>query len=151
MSDFQSIKLEKFQQLFIDSVPHHRILDLRVTAFSLGRVAYTMPYAQSLIGDPATGEIHDSAIVALMDAVCAAAVQTQLGKTHRTATLDLRTDFVRQSRAGQDIIGEAEYLRHDTHTALVRAIAHDGDPADPIMVATGSFAVLGIPPAKAAA
>jgi len=142
---------EKFERIFIHSVPHYRVLNLALTQRALGRIALTMPYAHALIGNPDTGEIHEFAIVTLIDATCTTAIQTQLDKTHRAATLDLRTDFLRKNRAGNDIICEAECLRQDANTATVRAIAHEGDPADPLVIATAAFAITAIRPPKPAA
>jgi acyl-coenzyme A thioesterase PaaI-like protein len=150
MSGMLEITAERFQQIFIDSVPHHRLLNFSVKAFSLGRVAYSMPYDESLASDPATGAMHEFAIFTLMDAVCAAAAQTRLGKTHRNATLNLRTDFIRNGR-GQAIIGEAECLQADGNIATVRAIAHEGDPGDPLVIATGAFAIIPLRPVRTAA
>jgi acyl-coenzyme A thioesterase PaaI-like protein len=150
VSGILEITAEKFQQIFIDSVPEHRVLNFSVKAFSLGRVAYTMPYDESLAGNPATGEMHEFAIFTLMDAVCAAAAQTRLGKTHRNATLNLRTDFMRKGR-GRAIIGEAECLQVDGNIATVRAVAHEGDPEDPLVIATGAFAVIPLRPTRTAA
>jgi uncharacterized protein (TIGR00369 family) len=136
--------LEKFQTYFIESVPQYRALKLRAVERAAGYLVYDMPYCETLIGDPATGEIHEFAITTLIDAVCATAIQTRLDKSFRTATLDLRVDFMRKSRAGRTIRCEAECLRLDANTATVRAIAHEGDKTDPLAISTGSFAIIAI-------
>jgi uncharacterized protein (TIGR00369 family) len=146
MSAIIDMPLEKFQQYFIESVPHYRALKLRAIERRAGYLCYDMPYDESLIGDPATGEIHEFAIATLIDAVCATAIQTRLDKTRRTATLDLRLDFLRRGRAGTTVRCEAECLRLDADTATVRAIAHEGDASDPLAIATGSFAIVTLGP-----
>lgn len=151
MNAILEMPVEKFHRIFIDSVPHYRTLNLSLKERSLGRATYAMPYAQSLVGNPETGEIHEYAIVTLIDAACTTAVQTRLDKFHRTATLDLRTDFLRKSSAGHAIICEAQCLRQDSNTATLRAIAHEGDPADPLGVATATFAIIAVRPPKPAA
>ncbi len=135
---------EKFHRIFIDSVPHYRVLGFSLKERGLGRIAYLLPYAQTLVGNAETGEIHEYAILTLIDAACTTAIQTRLDKFHRTATLDLRTDFLRKSRAKAAIICEAECLRLDSNTATTRAIAHEGDPSDPLVIATAAFAIIAI-------
>jgi uncharacterized protein (TIGR00369 family) len=144
MSAILDMPLEKFQRIFIESSPQYRALRLRAIARGPGYLAYEMPYAEELVGDPATGEIHEFAITTLIDAACATAVQTRLDKSQRTATLDLRVDFMRKSRKGCDVRCEAEVLRMDDNTALVRAVAHEGEKSDPLAISTGSFAVIGM-------
>lgn len=147
MSAILTMPLEKFQTYFIDSVPQYRALNLRALRRGPGYLAYQMPYGETLIGDPATGEVHEFAITTLIDAVCATAIQTRLDKSYRTATLDLRVDFMRKSRADHAIECEAECLRIDENTATVRAIAHEGDKTDPLAISTSSFAVINMRPA----
>lgn len=146
MSAILDMPLEKFQTYFIESVPQYRALKLRAVERGAGYLCYDMPYAESLVGDPATGEMHECAIVTLIDAVCATAIQTRLDKTFRCATLDLRVDFMRKNRTGMDVRCEADVLRIDDNTATVRAIAHEGDKADPLAISTGSFAVIPVRP-----
>ncbi len=144
MSAIIDMPLEKFQIYFIESVPQYRALQLRAVARGAGYLAYDMPWAENLVGDPASGEVHECAITTLIDAVCATAIQTRLDRNFRTATLDLRVDFMRKSRAGRTISCEAEVLRLDADTAVVRALAHEGDKADPLAISTGSFAIISL-------
>ncbi len=142
MSAILDMPLEKFQRIFIDSVPHYRILQLRVVERGFGYLAYDMPYAGVLVGDLETGAVHEFAITTLIDAVYATAIQTRLDKSHRTATLDLRADFMRKSTQGATMRCEAEVLRMDENTATVRAVAHEGDKSNPLAISTASFAVI---------
>jgi uncharacterized protein (TIGR00369 family) len=144
MSAILDMPLEKFQNYFIESVPQYRALKLRAVERGLGYLCYDMPYDETLIGDPETGEMHEFAITTLIDAVCATAIQTRLDKFFRTATLDLRVDFMRKSRAGCTVRCEAECLRLDGNTAVVRAVAHEGDKNEPLAISTGSFAIISL-------
>jgi len=146
MSAILDMPLEKFQTYFIESVPQYRALKLRAVGRGAGYLAYDMPYAESLVGNPSTGEIHEFAITTLIDAVCATAIQTRLDRSFRTATLDLRVDFMRKSRRGMAVSCEAECLRIDDNTATVRAVAHEGDRSDPLAISTGSFAIIAVRP-----
>lgn len=150
MNAILEMPLEKFQRIFIDSVPHYRVLNLSLKQRGFCRLSYVLPYAETLIGNPETGEIHEFAIVTLIDATCTTAIQTRLDRFHRTATLDLRTDFMRKSRPGHAVTCDAECLRQDTNTATLRAVAHEGDPTDPLVIATGAFAIIAIRPTRPA-
>jgi uncharacterized protein (TIGR00369 family) len=147
MSAILDMPLAKFQTYFIESVPHYRALKLRAVERGPGYLCYDMPYAEDLAGDATTGEVHEFAITTLIDAVCATAIQTRLERFQRTATLDLRVDFMRKSRKGHSIRCEAECLRIDRNTAIVRATAHEGEIGDPLAIATGSFAIINMRPA----
>lgn len=143
MSAILEMPLETFQKYFIESVPQYRVLGLRAVARGLGYLCYEMPYGEGIVGDPQSGEIHEFAIATLIDAVCATAIQTRLDRFSRTATLDLRVDFMRRSR-GVAVLCEAECLRMDADTAVVRAVAHEGEKGDPLAMAMGSFAIISV-------
>ena len=59
----------------------------------------------------------------------------------RTATLDLRVDFLRKPGPGLGVRCEAQIMSLDEHIVTVRGIAHDGDSAHPVAIATATFAV----------
>ena len=149
MSVILDMPLEKFQRIFIESVPQYRALQLRAVERGLGYLVYDMPYAETLVGDVETGAVHEFAITTLIDAVYATAIQTRLDKNYRTATLDLRVDFMRKSTKGATVRCEAEVLRIDENTATVRAVAHEGDKRDPLAISTASFAVISMKKASA--
>lgn len=135
------MSFDQLQKILIDPVPLHRALNLRVTEISHGRLAYDLPYSETLVGNPETGEIHEFAITTLIDSVCGSTVKTGLDHYNRTATLDLRIDFLRASSPGATIRCEGECLRADDNVGLVRAVVHEGDKSNPLAVASGSFAI----------
>jgi uncharacterized protein (TIGR00369 family) len=141
MSPLLVMSLEQLQEFFVDSVPHKRALKIRVVECRVGYLSFELPYAENLIGNPSTGEIHEGAITTLIDSVCGSVILTQTEELRRPATLDLRIDFLRKGRSGFNTRCDAECLRLDHDVAFVRAVAHEGNVADSLAIATGTFAL----------
>jgi uncharacterized protein (TIGR00369 family) len=98
-----------------------------------------LPYADALVGDPASGVLASGPILALMDMATSVAVWRKLGTFTPHATLDLRIDYLRPARPGETVIGRGECYRITRSIAFVRGQAHDGDPADPLAHVAGTF------------
>ncbi|MBB5711676.1 PaaI family thioesterase [Sphingomonas xinjiangensis] len=98
-----------------------------------------LPYAQKLIGAPATGVIASGPILALMDMATSVAVWLKLDLFKPHATLDLRIDYLRPARAGRTVIGRGECYRITRSVAFVRGQAHDGDPDNPVANVAATF------------
>ncbi len=125
-------------QQFIEAIPHSRALRMQLEAIGDGHAVISMPWAEELVGDPATGVIAGGAVSALMDTCCGAAVMSYPG-ARGTATLDLRIDYMRAAKPGQRITARA-HCYHATRTvAFVRATAHDEDDTLPVATASGAF------------
>ncbi|MCC5986741.1 MAG: PaaI family thioesterase [Pararhodobacter sp.] len=124
-------------QQFIEAIPHARALGMQLDEIGDGRAVISMPWDKRFIGDPATGVISGGVVSALMDTCCGAAVLTFPG-SRGTATLNLRTDYMRAARPGQRIIARAECYHATRSVAFVRATAHDeeSDREDGLPVAT---------------
>lgn len=126
---------------FIDALPHSRALGMRLVTITPGEAVIEMPYADHLIGDPATGVIHGGAVSALMDTCGGAAVMCHPETGEMTATLDLRIDYMRGAVPGRTITARATCYHVTRSVAFVRAFASDGDESDPVAAATGAFTV----------
>ncbi len=129
---------------FIEALPHCQALAMTVDDVGDGEATMSMPYAENLVGDPATGVIHGGAVSALMDTCGGTAVMAHPSGPSMTATLDLRIDYMRAATPGQSITTTAVCYHMTRSVAFVRATAHDGDPADPVATASGAFTVQGV-------
>ncbi|UYY56895.1 PaaI family thioesterase [Sphingomonas sp. S2-65] len=98
-----------------------------------------LPYAEKLIGDPASGVIASGPILALMDMATSVAVWLKVGMFLPHATLDLRIDYLRPAKPGGTVIGRGECYRITRSVAFVRGQAHDGDPGDPVANVAATF------------
>src|ERR1700761_1163702 len=101
-----------------------------------------LPYAEHLIGDPATGVVHGGVITALLDHTSGIAAAAKLREPMAVATLDLRIDYMRPAKPHEEILAECECLRVTHEVAFVRGIAHQGDMANPIALSTGAFMMI---------
>ncbi|WP_420466562.1 PaaI family thioesterase [Panacagrimonas sp.] len=132
---------EQRQKYFVGIVPHSHALGFRYVDHTPGRVVFDLPYREDLVGDPVAGTIHGGVITTMVDAVCGQAVLTALREVRRIATLDLRIDYLRPARAGATVRCVAECYRVTRQVAFTRAVAHDGDEADPLATSAGTFMV----------
>ncbi|MBC7133782.1 MAG: PaaI family thioesterase [Roseovarius sp.] len=130
-------------QQFMGMLPHARALGMRLTLQGGGKARIEMDYDARFVGDPETGVIHGGAISALMDTCCGAAAMSHPAATGRTATIDLRIDYMRPATPGQTIRAEAECYHITRSVAFVRARAMDDDADLPVATATGAFTVEG--------
>ena len=130
-------------QAFRDGVPHNAALGLEMVDVGPGEGYATMrlPYADALVGDPATGVLHGGAISSLIDATCGAAVFMKLTRPLAIATLDLRIDYLKPATPGLDVFARADTIKLTRNVGFVRALAYHDDPADPIAAATGTFMI----------
>lgn len=128
---------------FISALPHCNALNMELLDVDKGHAVMAMPYAEELIGDPLTGVIHSGAVSALMDSTCGAAVMSHPKSMGRTATIDLRIDYMRAATPGQRITTKATCYHVTRSVAFVRAIATDEDEENPVAAATGTFTMEG--------
>lgn len=134
-------RLEIMNVAFTANVPHNAALGLELVLAEPGEVEIRMPWARELVGDPATGVIHGGALVSLIDATCGAAVFLAVVPPRPIATLDLRVEHLRRAEANKDVWCRASCERVTTHIAFVRAVAHQGDPANPCATARATFMI----------
>ena len=127
---------------FGEAVPHNQALGMKLLGVEGDDVSVRLPYADHLVGNPETGVLHGGVVTTLIDATCGSAVFVKLGRLVRVATLDLRIDYLRPGRAGKDIVARAGCYKLTRSVAFVRALAHDGDSADPVASAQGTFIIL---------
>ena len=124
---------------FIEALPHALALGMELEKLEAGTAVIAMPYAEKLIGDPATGVVHGGAVSALMDTCCGAAVMSHPRNLSHTATIDLRIEYLRPATPGQRITTTATCYHVTRSVAFVRATAVDGDAENPVAMATGTF------------
>lgn len=141
MSPLLSMSAAERHAFLVDLVPFNRALNLQVVACEANRLVMDMPYDAGLVGNPLSRAIHEGAITTLIDTACGSVVLTNASELRRSATLDLRMDFLREARPGRAIRCEAHCLHMTDNVAHVRAVAHDGDAEHPLATATGCFAV----------
>lgn len=119
--------------------PQNAALGLKVISAEGGHAKLMVPYREDLIGDPQTGVIAGGVVTTLLDSACGSAIFSALTEATSIATLDLRIDYMRRAAPGLAITAEAHCYKVTQSVAFVRAIAHDGDPADPVAAVQAAF------------
>ena len=128
-----------FQKLFSDSIPHNKALGLKVLAVARGLASMQLDWRRELVGNPETGVLAGGPLTAMLDSCCGMAVATLLTDPKPFATLNLRIDYAKPAAPGLPVIAEAECYRLTRSVAFTRAIAHQGDPKNPVAAAAGTF------------
>ncbi|MFC4294389.1 PaaI family thioesterase [Novosphingobium tardum] len=98
-----------------------------------------LPWREDLVGNPDTGVLASGPIVSLLDNVTSMSVWTLRKAFQPQVTLDLRIDYMRAATPGKTVVARGECYQMRRNVAFVRGLAHDGDPADPVAHAVGTF------------
>jgi len=142
MSSFLE-KLWEIAPSLVEGTPHARKLGIKFVAVDKGLATLSMPYNPELIGHPASRVMAGGAVTTLLDQACGMAAIAGFDGFAQLATLSLRIDYQRAASPGKTIIAEAICYKTTRHVAFIRAIAHDGDPEDPVATAQSCFMLTG--------
>lgn len=140
-------RLWQIAPAFVEGVPHAQRMGMRFVSVDFDSAALSLPYNPDFIGDPQTGVLHGGAITALLDQTCglavvAAALRYSSSENLRAvATLDMRIDYLRPAKINETVLAKANCYKVTRHIAFVRAIAHDGDEADPVATCQATFMI----------
>jgi uncharacterized protein (TIGR00369 family) len=142
MADPTDIMAEIARRMSVET-PQAAALGIELVSVEPGKAAMRFPWREELVGDPATGVLAGGAVTTLLDHVCGlAAASTGLS---RTATLDLRIDYMRAAKPRQAVTGQAHCYKKTRTIAFIRAVAFDDDPDDPVATAQAAFVLNGAP------
>ncbi len=121
--------------------PHARRLRIQVVETGPGFAVLTLPFHEELIGDPSRGVVFGGVITTLIDQASGLAVACALEELLAIATVDLRVDYLRAARPGQNLFARAECYRVTRNIAFVRASAYERAPDDPFASCLGTFMI----------
>ncbi|WP_445395225.1 thioesterase family protein [Zobellella sp. An-6] len=144
--------LNKVADLFIEQMPFHRLIGLRVRNYSLDGVEVWLPMHNDLVGNPYQGILHGGVTASLLDVagglvVAAACIREadSLSPSHLKArlsklgTIDLRVDYLRPGR-GKEFIATARVIRSGSKVAVARMELHN-EKGEHIAFGTGTYLV----------
>lgn len=140
MTDMTEARINIAQRM-TEAIPHTKALGLDIVEIGEGRAMLKITFDPKLIGDPDSGVIHGGAITTLLDSTCGTAVMAHPSVIGGTATIDLRIDYMRPAKAGEDIYARAECFRVTRNVAFVRAVAFIDDETAPVATAAGAFTI----------
>lgn len=92
---------------FIESIPWHQHLGLKVLALSPGHARLVIPFQPGFTGNAARGALHGGIIASLADSCGNAALWTHFGPADRIATINIGVDYFRPAPLA-DLMAEAE-------------------------------------------
>jgi uncharacterized protein (TIGR00369 family) len=132
---------EEMARRMVTSTPQTQALGFQFLSMSQGRGSIRAPWRAELVGDPETGVIASGVVTTLLDHVCGLAIRA--ADATPQGTLDLRIDYMRPATPKADLIADGHCYKLTRTIAFVRAVAHDGDPEDPVATAQAAFALIG--------
>lgn len=127
----------------VEGTPHAKKLGMKFVAVDKGLGTLSLPYNANLIGHPKSRVIAGGAVTTLLDQACGLAAISGFDGFGQIATLSLRIDYQRSAAPGETVIAEAVCYKTTRHVAFIRAVAHDGDPDDPVATAQACFMLTG--------
>lgn len=126
--------------------PYHRWLGVELVRAAEGRVEVRLPYREEFLGDEAGSNVHGGIIAALADIAGCFAVISAVG--HDVPTLDIRVDYLRMVRPGEELVATARTVKAGRTVGLADVEVRAGDRL--VAVARGTF-VTGAPPRQSRA
>lgn len=123
----------------ITAIPFSKEIGMRQHQAENGVAVLSVPYGESLVGDPDSGVLHGGVVTALLDTACGWAVMVADPGLRGTATLDLRIDYMRPATAGETVFARAECYRMTRSIGFARAVAYHDTSDDPVATAQGAF------------
>ena len=118
---------------------HHALLGIYSVDHGVDWAELACPFAPGFLMDADAGLVSSGPIISLVDAAAGAAVMARTRQWRPMATLDLHIDYLRPAKAGQTLHARAQCHHVTRKVAFTRCDVHDGDPGEPIAMATASF------------
>lgn len=118
---------------------HHGLLGMNYSAHGDDWAEVALPWRDELVGVREAGLLASGAIISSVDMAAAIAVWIKGGQFRELVTLDLRLDYLRPALKHETVYARCRCIRQTRSVAFVTGIAHVGDPADPIALATATF------------
>lgn len=116
-------------QAFIENIPWHVHLGIRVLELRPGYARLLLPYQPHFTGNATRGALHGGVMATLADSCGNAALWTSFGPDDRTATIDLAVDYFRPAPLA-DLVAEADVRLLGNRIGNVHVrIAPADDPA----------------------
>jgi acyl-coenzyme A thioesterase PaaI-like protein len=118
---------------------HNAAVGLTYVDHGADWIEYRIGWKPELVADPGSDRISSSVIYSALDASCALLPYVVTGRMIPAPTLELRVDHFRLPQPRKDLIFRGMSLKLDDNISFTRAIAHEGDPDDPVAIANGTF------------
>ncbi len=150
--ELQVSSWDAIREIFEDSVPFHRFLNLKIQDLETGCPKLNVKMRDVFVGNFVRGNLHGGVIsslldviggiVAFVDVVGRRDLKTTKEKLEffsRTGTIDIRVDYLRPG-FGDEFIASAYVLRTGNKVAVTRMELHNNDDLL-IAVGTGAYVI----------
>ena len=131
---------------FLSGIPHTQYLDIRLLQAGIDGVELELPWSDSLVGYPDTGEIHVGVINVLLDTICGLSVLCGLDDIEICPTLDLRIDYLAPALGKGPLYAHSKAYKVTRHVVFTRGTAWQEDRSSPMASVTGTFMRMGQDP-----
>lgn len=135
---WNNLNLDTYR-VWMHQLPHQQAIGFELVEITSGYAIGRIPYRTEFVGNPLTGVVHGGIVTTLLDTVGGAAVIGRLGKPLSMATLDLRIDYLRPSKSGQDLFGRVECYKLTRNVAFTRGVAYDEALHDPLASMSATY------------
>ena len=129
---------------FILQIGHCGWLGMTYSAHGEDWAELEIPWREDLLGDEERQVMATGPIISLLDMASGLAIWTKRKAFVPVATLDLRVDYLRPSRAHMPVRGRVTCYRDTRSAAFVRGVAYDEDVDDPVATMAGVFMNVGM-------
>lgn len=126
---------------FLRGYGHGKLLNLDYRDSGPDWIEAALPWREELVALTDRGSLASSVLVSLLDTCSGAAVFQRLGGVTRSATIDLRIDYLRPALRGETVVARCECYRVTRRVAFVRGVARGEADGDPIAQAVGTFII----------
>jgi len=143
---------DNIREIFEDSIPFHKFLELKVNGLETGSPALFVDRKDVLVGNFVRGNIHGGVISSLLDVIGGIVAflevikhrelddfQSMLGQFSRMGTIDIRIDYLRPGY-GNRFIATGYVLRIGNKVAVTRMELHNDEDLL-IAVGTGAYVI----------
>lgn len=103
---------------FIHEAPWHKHLGIQVEQLLKGSTRIRLPFKPEFVGNAALGAVHGGVLASLADICAIATLWTFCAPTDRSATVDLKVDYLRPAPL-EDLIAEGEIRMLGNHLGNV--------------------------------
>lgn len=123
-----------------EHIAHTHALGITVEKVEGEELTLRLPYAENLVGDPATGILHGGVITVLLDQTLGvSALACDSLPPSIAPTLDLRIDHLGVAPPGKDILATASVYRTTRRVLFTHGFAYWDSPDNTIARATGTW------------
>ena len=130
---------ENMRALMRSGIPHMAAIGLELLSMDETGATGMIPHRDDFVGDPDSGIIHGGVVTTLLDSLSGMCIIPMMGSLSKTATLDLRIDYLKPAAPQQDIYAKVHCYKVTRNIAFTRGVAYQGDIDDPIAHVAGSF------------